>query len=172
VEWSSGTDERIQVCVSGLRPAHHRRLKHKWWANPVPDLLSEDHRPTSPGSGRFQVHPIGFTGWKTAAAPDLDWFWLGAAEKIRFTTIDPGRHRSIVDAGSGRRGSFHFPRQDLQTCRAERNRRRAILQPNRQNRSENSLSDSDELHLDFGPYECVCSRNSCLGEHPWNGILL
>jgi hypothetical protein len=39
--------ERIQICVSGVRPAHEVRLVAERHGDGMPDLLPENHRPAS-----------------------------------------------------------------------------------------------------------------------------
>src|SRR5690349_11493250 len=62
MELSAKPNERIQVCVSDLRPAHRRGFQHERWATDLPDLLSQDRRAASAHFGRIEVCSFGSRG--------------------------------------------------------------------------------------------------------------
>ncbi len=60
-----GSHERIQICVSGLRSAYHRRLQDKRRANRVPHLLPKDRGAPGARVGRYEADSIGLPGGQT-----------------------------------------------------------------------------------------------------------
>ena len=69
------TDERIQVCVSGVRAAYNSGLSYERRPIGVPDLFSKNRRSASPVISGFEVYPLGGTG-RQAPAPGLSSaFW-------------------------------------------------------------------------------------------------
>ena len=65
VECFSGSHERIQICVSGVRPAHQVRLVAERHGDGMPDVFPENHRAASAGIGRPEIHHHGHENGRT-----------------------------------------------------------------------------------------------------------
>ena len=61
-EMLSDSHERVQICLSGVRPAHEVRLVAERHGDGMPDMLPENHRPAGPRDGRPEIHHNGHEG--------------------------------------------------------------------------------------------------------------
>src|SRR6266481_3276329 len=87
VEWCSGTDERIQVCVSGVRATHHSGLKQQRRTYRLSDLLSKNHRPPGSIFSGSEIHFVGDPGGQAAASWDVEWRADGGGPRCGQTQI-------------------------------------------------------------------------------------
>src|SRR6266481_7888810 len=77
VEWCSGTDERIQVCVSGVRATHHSGLKQQRRTYRLSDLLSKNHRPPGSLFDRSEIHLVCGPSEQASANWGCQWRAIG-----------------------------------------------------------------------------------------------
>ena len=78
--------ERVQICVSGLRPAYYGRLKRRRLATGMPHLFPEDSGPPGPGGGGSQIYFVGDDGREAPAAAGRRALAVGAPRaKERFS---------------------------------------------------------------------------------------
>ena len=62
----SDSHERIQICMSGVRPAHEVRLVAERHGDGMPDVLPENHRPASARDGRPEIYLNGHESGRTS----------------------------------------------------------------------------------------------------------
>src|SRR6266567_7683010 len=95
VEWFVRIHERIQVCVPGLRPAHHSRLRHEREENRMPDLLPKDCRSTSPSFDGFKTDNIGVASRQTKTASE----WELRSRAFAIPRQGPSHRRHPISSG-------------------------------------------------------------------------